>query len=49
MVEQTPPKVEGKKKKSFWGKFATFLAMGGWMLILIVIIGIVIAISIITS
>lgn len=38
-----------KKKRGFWGGFVTFLTMGGWILVLIVIIGIVIAVSILTS
>jgi hypothetical protein len=35
-----------KKKKGFWPKFATFLMMGGWILILVVGLGVVVAVSI---
>ncbi|MDD5126501.1 MAG: hypothetical protein PHR43_00125 [Dehalococcoidales bacterium] len=47
MVQQNEVKEtkEVKKKKGFWGKFATFLMMGGWILILIVVMGIIIAVS----
>ena len=37
---------EVKKKKGFWDKFLSFLAMGGFMLILILGVAIVIAVSI---
>ncbi|MDP2917724.1 MAG: hypothetical protein Q8O16_07350 [Dehalococcoidia bacterium] len=49
--EQTSVPVEAKKKakRSFWQSFGTFLIMGGWLLILVVILGIVIAISILTA
>ena len=43
----TPGK--GKKKKGFGGKFLTFLMMGGWLLILIVVLAIVIGISVLTG
>lgn len=36
-----------KKKRGFWPKFATFLMMGGWILILILVIGAFIAASLI--
>jgi len=41
----------GKKKgkRSFWSAFGTFLMMGGWLLLVIVIMGIVIAVSLLTS
>ncbi|MDD4860223.1 MAG: hypothetical protein PHR56_08520 [Dehalococcoidales bacterium] len=47
MVENSAPaeQKEVKKKKGFWGKFGTFLMMGGWILILVVVMGIIIAIS----
>jgi hypothetical protein len=35
-----------KKKKGFWPKFGNFMMMGGFMLVLIVGVGIVIAISV---
>lgn len=44
-MEQKVEQKEEKKKKTIWGKFATFLMMGGWILILIIVMGIVIAIS----
>jgi hypothetical protein len=37
---------EVKKKKGFWGKFLTFLMMGGWILMIVVILAIVVAISV---
>jgi hypothetical protein len=43
------PTGEVKKKKSGWGKFFTFLAYGGWLVILIVIMGIVIAVTLLTQ
>ncbi len=36
-----------KKKKGFWPAFINFLACGGFLLVLIAIVGIVIAISVI--
>jgi len=42
---QTQPNVpETKKKKSGWGRFLTFLTMGGFILILVV--GVILAIVI---
>jgi hypothetical protein len=38
-------KNELKKKKGFWGKFATFLMMGGFIVVLIVIVGIILGVS----
>jgi hypothetical protein len=38
---------KSKKKKGFWKGFLNFLACGGFLLVLIVIVGIVIAISVI--
>jgi hypothetical protein len=40
---------EGKKKKTFWGKFVTFLSMGGFIVILIVGVAIAIGISLLVS
>jgi hypothetical protein len=37
---------EIKKKKTFWGKLGTFMMMGGFMLVLIVIVALVVGISI---
>ncbi len=37
---------EMKKKKTFWGKVGTFMMMGGFMLVLIVIVALVVGISI---
>jgi hypothetical protein len=34
-----------EKKRGFWNKFYNFLAMGGFLLILVVIVGIFIAIN----
>ena len=42
-TEATKP----KKKKGFWPAFINFLAMGGFLLVLIFIVGIAIAISVI--
>jgi flagellar biogenesis protein FliO len=43
---QTQPNVpETKKKKSGWDRFFTFLSMGGFLLVIFVGAGIVIAIS----
>ncbi len=36
---------EIKKKKTFWGKVGTFMMMGGFIVVLIVIVAIVIGIS----
>jgi hypothetical protein len=38
-----------EKKRSFWSKFYNFLACGGFMLILVFIVGIVILVSVLTS
>ena len=47
---QTQPNVpETKKKKSGWEKFFTFLTMGGFLLIIFVVVAIVIAISYLTG
>ena len=35
-----------KKKKGFWSAFLNFLAMGGFLLVLIAIVGIAILISV---
>jgi hypothetical protein len=38
--------VESKEtKRGFWNKFYNFLAMGGFLVVLVVIVGIVIAVS----
>jgi flagellar biogenesis protein FliO len=43
---QTQPNVpEPKKKRSGWDRFFTFLSMGGFLLVIIVVVAIVIAIS----
>ena len=36
-------------KRSFWSKFYNFLACGGFLLVLVLIVGIVVLISILTS
>ncbi|MBI2831068.1 MAG: hypothetical protein HYX79_02290 [Chloroflexi bacterium] len=41
----TQPKKENGKKSGFGKKFLHFLMYGGWMLLLVVIVGIVIAAS----
>jgi hypothetical protein len=38
---------EIKKAKGFWGKFATFLMMGGFILVLIVGVALMVVISIV--
>ena len=38
--------VDGKKKRTFWNAFINFLAMGGFLLVLVAIVGIIIVISI---
>ena len=49
--EQKKPEIkigeEIKKKKGFWGKFMTFLMMGGFIVVLIVIVALFIAISLV--
>ncbi len=40
---------EMKKKKSFWGKVGTFMMMGGFMIVLIVIVAIVVGVSLATA
>jgi hypothetical protein len=35
-----------EKKRGFWNKFYNFLAMGGFLLVLVAVVGIVIIISI---
>ena len=42
-MEAAEPK---ETKRGFWNKFYNFLAMGGFLVVLVVIVGIVIAISI---
>ncbi len=37
------------KKRTFWSAFITFLSMGGFILVMIAIVGIVIAISALTK
>jgi hypothetical protein len=55
MPENEPNKIgntisgEMKKKKTFWGKVGTFMMMGGFMLVLIVIVALVVGISIATA
>ncbi len=38
-----------KKKKTGWGMFLTFLMYGGWLLILVIGLGIAIAVSVLTA
>jgi hypothetical protein len=40
---------EKKGQRSFWSKFYNFLACGGFLLILVFIVGIVVLISVLTS
>jgi hypothetical protein len=40
---------EKKGKRSFWSKFYNFLAMGGFLLVLVFIVGIVVLVSILTK
>jgi len=40
---------EAPKKKSGWSKFFTFLAYGGWILVLILILAVVIAVSMLSN
>jgi hypothetical protein len=35
-----------EKKRGFWNKFYNFLAMGGFLLVLVLIVAIIIAVSI---
>jgi hypothetical protein len=37
------------KKGGFWSKFGNFLMMGGWLVLVVVIVGIIIAISAMTG
>ena len=41
--------VTGKKKSSFGSKFVTFLSMGGFLVVLFLIVGIIIAISVVMN
>jgi hypothetical protein len=38
-----------EKKRGFWSKFYNFLAYGGFLLVLVFIVGIVIVVSILTK
>jgi len=38
-----------EKKRSFWGSFYNFLACGGFLLVLVVIVGIVVLISVLAA
>jgi hypothetical protein len=49
MVQNTETETRAAKKKSFWGKFGTFLIMGGWMLVLFLVLGIYILVSVLAS
>jgi hypothetical protein len=40
---------EKKVKRSFWGKFYNFLACGGFLLVLVFIVGIVVLVSVLTQ
>jgi hypothetical protein len=40
---------EGKKAKGTWGHIYNFLAMGGFLLVLVAIVGIVIVVSILSK
>jgi len=42
-MEAAEPK---EKKRGFWNKFYNFLTMGGFLLVLVAIVGIIIVISI---
>lgn len=42
-MEAAEPK---EKKRGFWNKFYNFLMMGGFLLVLVAIVGIIIVISI---
>jgi hypothetical protein len=44
-IEATVP----KKKSSRWDKFVTFLSMGGFLLIIIVVVAFVVGISILVN
>jgi hypothetical protein len=42
--------VEQKEtKRGFWGKFYNFLACGGFLLVLVFIVGIIVLVSVLTS
>ena len=41
----TPTSGVAKKKKGFLGKLATFLMMGGWLLLLVVALALVVVVS----
>jgi hypothetical protein len=40
---------EKKEQRSFWSKFYNFIAYGGFLLILVFIVGIVVLVSILTK
>ena len=40
---------EPERKKGFWSAFYNFLAMGGFLVVLVAIVAIVIAISVLTK
>jgi ABC-type proline/glycine betaine transport system permease subunit len=50
-VTQTEEPISEKKKKKsgFWSKFYTFLIMGGFLIILVVLVGVAIGISLIVQ
>jgi hypothetical protein len=40
---------EKKEQRGFWSKFFNFLAYGGFLLVLVFVVGIVVLISVLTS
>lgn len=48
VTKQEKP-VTKKKKRSGWAAFGAFLVYGGWLLVVLVILGIVIGVSILTG
>jgi hypothetical protein len=45
-IDNTPDINQTEKNKGFWGKFVNFIAMGGFLLIVIVLVIIAITIDI---
>jgi len=44
-MKQEPVVPETKKKRSGWSRFLTFLIMGGWILIMLLVVGVIMAVS----
>jgi hypothetical protein len=48
-MQNEPAVQEPKKKRKGWSRFVNFLVYGGWILIMLLIVGIVVAVSSITG